>query len=161
MPYLIAIVLVIIGGAAYYFLQDNTTTVTPEPAPVTQELVETNPTTQEPAPSTNDTDTPATGTTDYTDGTYKTDVTYFTPMRSEYGVNVSLTLNKDIITDATVTYSNGAEVDPNAAKFQAAYKAQVIGKDIDTLNLSRVGGASLTTGAFNNALVAIKADAKS
>ena len=162
MPYLIAIALVVIGGAAYYFLQDSTAVVTPEPTPVTQELVTPEADSQQNvSPTTESNPTPSTTATDYNDGTYETDVTYLTPMRSEYGVNVSLTLTKDIVTGATVTYSDGAENDPNAAKFQAAYKAQVIGKDIDTLNLARVGGASLTTGAFNNALVAIKADAKS
>ena len=161
MPYIIAIVLLIIGGVAYYFMQETgTVATTPEPTPITQEA---------PAPTTTgNTDTPTqapaeaqNADTDYKDGTYDTDVTYFTPKRDEYGVNVSLTLTKDIVTGATVTYSDGAENDPNAAKFQAAYKAQVIGKDIDTLNLARVGGASLTTAAFNNALVDIKADAKS
>jgi hypothetical protein len=151
MSYIIAIVIVIALGVGFTLFQ-NKSAEAPTVAPVAQEV---------PVPTTPTEPAAAASATDYTDGTYATDVTYFTPKRDEYGVNVSLTLMKDIVTDAKVTYSNGGEKDPNAARFEAAYKAEVIGKDIDTLNLSRVGGASLTTAAFNNALVNIKADAKS
>jgi hypothetical protein len=121
--------------------------------PVTQELAVT---------PTKETDTTTNTTTnDYQDGAYEADVTYLTPARSEYLLDVSLTLTKDVVTGVNITYSQGAEKDPNAAKFEAVYKTQVIGKDIDTLNLSRIGGASLTTGAFNNALATIKTNAKS
>lgn len=150
MPYIIAIIAIVVIGLGFTLFQSkNTDPVTTTTTEETIELTE--------APIVTDTQTAA----DYQDGTYTTDVTYQTPKRDEYGVNVSLTLTKDIVTDAKVIYSNGAEKDPNAAKFEAAYKTEVIGKDIDTLNLARVGGASLTTAAFNNALVKIKADAKS
>lgn len=151
MSYIIAIVIVIALGVGFTLFQ-NKPAEAPTVAPATQEA---------PVPTTPAEPAAASSATDYTDGTYTTDVTYFTPKRDEYGVNVSLTLTKDIVTDAKVTYSNGGEKDPNAARFEAAYKKEVIGKDIDTLNLSRVGGASLTTAAFNNALVNIKTDAKS
>ena len=157
MPYVIAIVLVIVGGAVYFFLQEDAQVATPEPTPVTQELIQNEPA-PEAAPSTN---TEGEATTDYKDGTYETQVTYLTPVRDEYLLDVSLTLTNDIVTGANVVYSQGAEKDPNPQRFEAAYKAQIIGKNIDTLNLSRVGGASLTTAAFNNALADIKADAKS
>ena len=150
MSYIIAIIAIVVIGVGFTLFQSKNTDS--EPMVVTEEIVEL-----KEAPIVADTTTAA----DYQDGTYATDVTYQTPKRDEYGVNVSLTLTKDIVTDAKITYSNGAEKDPNAARFEAAYKAEVIGKDIDTINLSRVGGASLTTTAFNNALVNIKADAKS
>lgn len=151
MSYIIAIVAIVILGVGFTLFQsEKASEQTPTTIPTkTIEL--------EKAPISSDT----TSSADYKDGTYSTDVTYQTPKRDEYGVNVSLTLVKDIVTDAKVTYSNGGEKDPNAARFEAAYKVEVIGKDIDTLNLARVGGASLTTAAFNNALVNIKADAKS
>ena len=151
MPYIIAIVVVVALGVGFTLFQ-NKSVEAPTLPPVTQEA---------PAKTTETNVGSSNTKSDYKDGTYATDVTYFTPKRDEYGVNVSLKLTKDIVTDAKVTYSNGGEKDPNAARFEAAYKAEVIGKDIDTLNLSRVGGASLTTAAFNNALVNIKADAKS
>ena len=150
MPYVIAIIAIVVIGVGFTLFQSKGTESTS--VTVTDETIKL-----EEAPIIAETVT----TTDYSDGTYTTDVTYQTPKRDEYGVNVSLTLVKDIVTDAKVTYSQGAENDPNAARFEAAYKGEVIGKDIDALNLSRVGGASLTTAAFNNALVKIKADAKS
>jgi formylmethanofuran:tetrahydromethanopterin formyltransferase len=151
MSYVIAILIVVALGVGFTLFQ-NSKAEAPAAVQVTQEA----PTRTAEAEVEN-----KVTKSDYKDGSFSTDVTYLTPKRDEYGVNVSLTLKQDIITDAKVTYSNGAEKDPNAAKFEAAYKVQVIGKDIDTLELSRVGGASLTTGAFNNALVQIKADAKS
>ncbi len=150
MPYIIAIIAIVVIGVGFTLFQSKSNDSAP--VTITQETIKL-----EEAPIA----TESTATADYKDGTYSTDVTYQTPKRDEYGVAVSLTLAKDIVTDAKVIYSNGAEKDPNAAKFEAAYKTEVIGKDIDTLNLSRVGGASLTTAAFNNALVNIKADAKS
>ncbi len=151
MPYIIAIIAIVVIGVGFTLFQSGRSTEQ-APAVMTTETV---------APVITETPTSETVTADYKDGTYTTNVTYQTPKRDEYGVAVSLTLTKDIVTDTKVTYSNGAEKDPNAAKFEAAYKTEVIGKDIDTLNLSRVGGASLTTGAFNNALTNITADAKS
>jgi hypothetical protein len=150
MPYIIALLAIVVLGVGFTLIQTKNTDQTP--VTVTEETIEL-----KEAPIVADT----TAAADYKDGSYETQVTYQTPKRDEYGVAVSLTLTKDIVTDIKVAYSNGAEKDPNAAKFEAAHKTEVIGKDIDTLNLSRVGGASLTTAAFNNALVNIKADAKS
>jgi hypothetical protein len=44
-------------------------------------------------------------------------------------------------------------------KFASGIAAEVEGKDIDTLTISRVGGSSLTSGGFNQALDTIKAEA--
>ena len=93
-------------------------------------------------------------------GTYKTETTNRTPTFSTYKMDVSLTLANNIVTAATVAYSQGAEKDPNAKRFEDAYKSEVIGKDINTINLSRVGGASLTSNAFNQALAAIRTQSK-
>lgn len=164
MSYIIAIIAIVVIGVGFTLFQSQKSTEVEVATAPTQEIVtqeiEASPTPEQVTP-TEPTTNPTTAESDYADGTYTANVTYLTPKRDEYGVAVSLTLTKDIVTGAKVTYSNGAENDPNAAKFEAAYKAQVIGKDIDSLNLSRVGGASLTTGAFNDALVKIKADAQS
>jgi hypothetical protein len=146
MPYIIAILVVAILGVGFTFFQASKSDT---PAPATKETS---------VPTTN---TTAAGAASYKSGSHATKVTYMTPARSEYVLDVTLILENDIITDAQITYSQGAEKDPNAAKFEAAYRTEVIGKDIDAINLSRVGGASLTTGAFNNAVANIKNDAKS
>ncbi len=161
MPYIIAFVIIIVIGISYaVFKNPNTEKETLNNAITkTEEMTveEKAPTTEsvatEPAPE------PAAEIYDYTDGSYTTSVTYFTPMQSEYLLDVTLKIENDIVVDAGIVYSQGAEKDPNAQRFEAAYEAVVIGKDIDSLNLSRVGGASLTTGAFNKALAKIKLDA--
>ena len=84
--------------------------------------------------------------------------TYLTPARTEHKVTVILTLEGDVVTDSNVLY-NDAETysDPNQELFDNAYQPLVIGKTLDQISLARVGGASLTTGAFNDALAKIKA----
>jgi hypothetical protein len=179
MPYIIALVFIVVAGVAFTYMRTDVsapTVETPsvvdtitetvdtptEPAPVAQEepvvrepVVET-----EPAPPREDS-APAVVASEYQDGTHTTAVTYNTPKRDTYLLDVSLTLANDIVTDASVTYGNGAEKDSNAQRFEKAYRTQVIGKKLDALNLSRVGGASLTTNAFNDAVAKIKADAQS
>jgi hypothetical protein len=161
MPYVIALVVIIVGGLAVYLLQDSSEikTINKAPVQVTDELIPVAATTSQPAPTAS-TDTPAIVENVYKDGTYKTQVTYLTPKRDEYLLDVSLTIQKDIVTGANVVYSQGAEIDPNPQRFEAAYKDEIIGKPLDAINLSRVGGASLTTAAFNKALASIKTDAE-
>lgn len=97
---------------------------------------------------------------DYTDGTYSTDVLYRVPSGDMEPMTVSLTLQGDIVTAAEFDFEGVVGTSRlNQAKFLKAYETEVIGKDIDTLNLSRVGGASLTTNGFNDALEKIKAEA--
>lgn len=146
MPYIVAALVIVVLGIGFTIFQSSDKARPPQEttAPITEQV-----TTQSPTTAT------------YKDGTYETKTTYQTPVRSEYMIDVTLVLVDDIIADTQIIYSQGAEKDPNAAKFEAAYRTEVIGKNIDTLNLSRVGGASLTTGAFNKALASIKTDAKS
>ena len=112
-------------------------------------------------------DTP-TGTADttsntvYANGTHSTITEYRAPNNARHIVTVNLTLADDTVTAATVSYS-GDEVAASKnhqGNFSAAYQSQVVGKKLDTIALSRVGGASLTTGAFNQALANIKAEAR-
>ncbi len=149
MPYIIAIIIILVMGIGFTLFQSSKTTD-----------ATTSPTTTASTPATT-AESETIATADYKDGTYTTTTTYRTPKQDEYQLEVTLIVANDTITDSQIVYSQGAEVDPNAQRFDAAYRAEVIGKDIDTLNLSRVGGASLTTGAFNKALEAIKTDAKS
>lgn len=161
MPYIITLVVIVALGVGFTLLQSDKTVTTETPTPITETITTTEaPATRE-TTQTGENPQVVTAQGDYENGVHSTQVTYLTPVRSEYLLDISLTLVNDIITDASIGYSQGAEVDPNAQRFEAAYKSQIIGKDIDSLNLARVGGASLTTGAFNEALVAIKTDAKS
>ncbi|KXJ97864.1 MAG: hypothetical protein UZ19_OD1000928 [Parcubacteria bacterium OLB19] len=44
---------------------------------------------------------------------------------------------------------------PLQERFDGAYKTQVVGKRLEDISLSRVGGASLTSKAFNEAIANI------
>lgn len=95
----------------------------------------------------------------YADGTYDAEGSYQSPGGTE-SVGVELTLEGDVVTAVTVTpQAEGG----NAVKFQEQFASgiadEVVGKDIDTLNVTRVAGSSLTSGGFNDALDQIKADA--
>lgn len=95
----------------------------------------------------------------YADGTYTATGEYTAPSGKEH-VDVELTLEGDTVTAVTVTPT---ATDRQAAGFQQQFAdgiaAEVVGKDIDTLNVSRVAGSSLTSGGFNAAVEAIKAEA--
>ncbi len=101
------------------------------------------------------------GTVDesYADGTYTADGSYQAPSGTE-SITVELTLADDVVTDITVTPQAS---DPTAKGMQANFAGgiadQVVGQDIDQLNVSRVSGSSLTSGGFKIAIAAIKEDA--
>ncbi|MFJ4027633.1 hypothetical protein ACIPWF_03195 [Paenarthrobacter sp. NPDC089989] len=100
-----------------------------------------------------------TGST-YKDGTYSADGTYTSPNGQET-VGVELTLAGDKVSAVNITTHPS---NPNTRKFQGEFAsgiaAQIVGKDIDELNVSKVAGSSLTSGGFNDAVQQIKSQAK-
>lgn len=96
----------------------------------------------------------------YKNGIYSVTASYDSPAGSE-DIGVSVTLKSDVIVDSSVTPMAG---DGRSQKYQQAfiggYKPYVIGKNIDSVNLDVVSGASLTPIGFNDALAAIKAKAQ-
>jgi len=96
----------------------------------------------------------------YNDGTYSADGSYQAPSGTE-SITVELTLEDDIITDITVTPH---ATDPTAKGMQASFAGgiaeQVVGQDIDQLQVTRVAGSSLTSAGFATAIEAIKAEAR-
>lgn len=104
-------------------------------------------------------DTIGTETNAYKNGTYAANAEYFTPARKKHKITVTLAIRDDSITAVNTQY-NGTEAEtPNHRRFDDAYEPLTLGVAIDDLDLSRVGGASLTTAAFNEALTDIKSDA--
>ncbi len=180
MPFVLIIVgvLVAVGLGGYYFTGGNDVAATPD-TPVTraedtapqsdtppQSQPETTTTVPNTPPSVATPAVPTTPTapaTVFKNGTYNVMTTYVAPSRTTHEVNVSLTIENDIVTDSTVTFSGETfDASSNHQKnFSEAYKTQVVGKSLEGISLSRVGGASLTTGAFNKALVEIAAEARS
>ncbi|GGF01359.1 FMN-binding protein [Mycetocola zhadangensis] len=96
---------------------------------------------------------------EYTDGEYTATGDYQSPGGAE-SVTVTLTLADNVVTAVDVTGSGST---PNAKKFQGEFieniSAEVVGQPIDSLNVSKVAGSSLTSGGFNDAIDQIKADA--
>ncbi len=167
---------VAVGLGSYFFRPDETANQgndlvvevpaeeTPIEMPVevpADEVIETETVTETPTiPS--PTPSVPTPVTVYENGTFSATAPYTAPGNAKHNVAVSLTLSGDIVTGATVSYS-GDKVDTSTNfqnRFSNAYQAQVIGKKLDSISLSRVGGASLTSNAFNNAVNQIKASAK-
>jgi uncharacterized protein with FMN-binding domain len=95
----------------------------------------------------------------YTDGSYTADGSYQAPSGTE-SITVELTLANDTITEITVTPH---ATDPTASGMQSSFAGgisdQVVGQDIDQLNVTRVSGSSLTSGGFAIAIAAIKEQA--
>jgi uncharacterized protein with FMN-binding domain len=112
-----------------------------------------------PAPNQADTGTSA-AATGPKDGTYVVTTQYYVPSGYE-NVKVTVTIRGEVITDSGVV---GSEKDRESRAFQrdftSGYKSKVVGKKISELKLSTVAGASLTTQAFNDALVDIQKQAK-
>ncbi|KQQ95775.1 hypothetical protein ASF62_04620 [Leifsonia sp. Leaf325] len=105
-----------------------------------------------------DTDSSAASST-YTDGDYTATGEYSTPGGRE-DVTVTVTLADDVVTAVDVT---GSATSGNSKQYQSAFisgiSAEVVGKDIDSLDVSKVAGSSLTSGGFNAALDTIRSDA--
>ena len=95
----------------------------------------------------------------YADGTYTADGSYQAPSGTE-SITVELTLADDKITDITVTpHATDPTAKGHQAEFVGGIADQTVGKDIDTLNVTRVSGSSLTSGGFKIAIAAIKEQA--
>ncbi len=98
-------------------------------------------------------------TATYTDGTYTAEGSYQTPETVEK-ISVTLTLADGVVTDVEVT---GDPQAPESKRYQGEFidgiAAEVDGKPIDELNVTRVAGSSLTSGGFNDAVESIKEQA--
>lgn len=107
------------------------------------------------------TDTTTTANTDtYKDGSYDATGTYTSPGGAEE-IEVKVTLKDNVITDSEViSKATRSESKEYQGKFLDGYKSQVIGKNINQVNLTKVSGSSLTPKGFNDAITKIKAEAK-
>jgi len=96
----------------------------------------------------------------YADGNYSADGSYVAPSGQE-SISVDVTLKDGIVTDVTVTphATGGTRQDGFQEQFADNIASEVVGKNIDELNVSRVAGSSLTSTGFNAALDEIKQQA--
>ncbi len=97
----------------------------------------------------------------YKDGTYTAEGDYMTHGGPE-AISVTLTLSNNSIKDVSVKPEAKDQMSElMQGQFISAYKPMVIGKNIDSVTLSKVSGSSLTPLGFNDALTKIKTQAKS
>ncbi|WP_285025830.1 FMN-binding protein [Plantibacter sp. ME-Dv--P-122b] len=100
------------------------------------------------------------GSTDYQDGSYTADGSYQSPNGTE-SITVTVTLAEDKVTAVdVVSHAESANSKRYQAEFISGIAAEVVGKDIDDLKVSKVAGSSLTSGGFNAAIDTIKTEAK-
>ncbi len=99
---------------------------------------------------------------DYQDGDYIINTGYDLPNGGYHEMDVSFTFSENKVTKVKVVFDKKPDKTTAPQKrFMAAMTPLVIGRDIDNISLSRVGGSSLTTNGFNDALAQAKAQAKS
>lgn len=99
-------------------------------------------------------------TSEYKDGTYTAQGNYISPGGEEI-VGVSVTIENGIITDSTFTVMAERPTSVTMQEnFAGGYKALVVGKNIDEVQLTKVAGSSLTPGGFMDALEKIKTQAQ-
>jgi len=139
----------LLAGCAAEASSAETTTGTPVP----QTTAEASPTTTSAGSST------GSGST-YKDGTYTADGSYQTPETVEK-ISVSITLRGDTVTKVEVTGDpQAAETKHYQSQFIGGISAQVVGKKLDEISVSRVSGSSLTSKGFTQALAAIRNEAR-
>jgi uncharacterized protein with FMN-binding domain len=116
------------------------------------------PTPKAPTPATNP--APVANKNKYKDGTYTATGSYNSPGGTE-DLGVTLTLKNDIVTNSSLSLmAYDGRSQRYQQMFQSGYQSQVIGRSIDSINLGRVSGSSLTPYGFNDAVTQIKAQAK-
>ncbi len=99
-------------------------------------------------------------TTMYKDGTYSVDGDYTSPGGAEK-INVTLVLKDDVIVDATVKSLATLPASVNwQGKFVSGVKAEVVGKKLSEVTLTKVSGSSLTPKGWNDAVAKIMVQAK-
>lgn len=103
---------------------------------------------------------PTSATLLYKDGTYTVTGNYTSPGGPEE-IEVTLTLEGDIITDADVVSKAERPISKEKqTAFIGGFKPLVVGKNIDEVKLDKVSGSSLTPKGFNDALDKVKSEAK-
>lgn len=102
---------------------------------------------------------PASASGEYADGKYNANADYRSPGGTEK-IGVTLTLKGNTIDSVEVV---GRGSSPEAIRYQGEFidgiSAEVVGKNIDEVQVDRVAGSSLTSSGFMKALATIKEEA--
>lgn len=97
---------------------------------------------------------------DYQDGTYAASVKYEVPYGYVESMDTTITIVDGVVTESDVTFEIVNPVSNSYVdSFMRYYEDKVVGQQVTDINLSRVGGASLTNVAFDTALEKMLAEA--
>jgi uncharacterized protein YoxC len=107
--------------------------------------------------SESDSTTSQSQSTIYNNGDFAEDVNYKVPFGESEDIKVSLSLQDNLVTDVKVELN---ATNPKSKEFQGKFKQvfdteNFAGKKLEDVALSRVSGASLTTAAFDKAIISI------
>lgn len=114
-------------------------------------------------PTTDTTNTNTTNSTSsgYKDGSYTASSSYEVPHGNQNNVSATLTIAGGKITNVT---TNNDYSDEESAQYVDFFKQEIsstiVGQSLADVSVSRVGGASLTSSAFNDVLDTIRTQAK-
>ena len=96
----------------------------------------------------------------YKDGTYTARANYSVP-RGNNSISVALTLTNGVVRSVKSTHDyNDRESGMYIDSFDSRIESIIVGRSLESIALSRVGGASLTTHGFDDALASIATQAK-
>ncbi|TSC70448.1 MAG: hypothetical protein CEO12_382 [Parcubacteria group bacterium Gr01-1014_46] len=96
----------------------------------------------------------------YKDGTYNSKGSYNSPNGTEQ-IDVTIVVKSDVITDATVvSLASNPTSKTMQGKFISGIKAEVVGKKLSEVTLTKVSGSSLTPKGWNDAVAKIQAQAQ-
>lgn len=159
MPYIISVLILIIIGVGFTLFKtapsaEFTEVVETISLNETEVAIETGEANDPP------TDRSSTNNTRYRDGTYVEQTSYRTP-EGNYQMSVTFTIEKDLIIDSSIAFNDQGAESNYSKSFVASYKQEVLQRNLEEVSLSRVGGASLTTKAFNSVLQSVKSQASS
>lgn len=159
MPIVVAVlgIIIVVLGAAFFLIPaptntpDQTTTVVSEEVNRTEEM-------QAKEEMVVETEVSSTTDSSMEAKSYTENVSYLTPARTEHKMAVTLKVANGVVTEADVVYDGGAGFsNQNQERFDGAFASEVVGKPLAEISLSRVGGASLSSAAFNEAVAKIVA----
>jgi uncharacterized protein with FMN-binding domain len=96
----------------------------------------------------------------YRNGTYVATGVYMLPFGKEDEINITLSIENDIIVAADFEGQAAGPASIFAQEnFAEGFEEAVVGKKIDEIDIDVLNGASLTTDGFNDALEKIKLEA--
>lgn len=142
-----------IGGLALFKSPETSTAQS-----TVGQMTSVTPTTTQSTASSSSPATASSGT--YRDGTYTNTVNYRVPHGASNSIAVTLVVSGGKITSVKTTdnYSDG-ESSFYISDFESSVSSDAAGQSLSSYSPSRIGGASLTTYAFSNAIDSIRTQA--